>query len=70
MVGEINKIQVRQSESESVRYQNDVCEQICEIKIFLMKVRLEMINWHVCTKKLRVQYRAKRNQSGESMGRF
>ena len=32
MDGDINKIQVRQS--ASVRYWNDVCEQICEIKIF------------------------------------
>ena len=59
---EINKNQVRQSESESVRYRNYVCEQISDMKIFLMKIRLVVINWHVCTKKLRLWYRAKRNQ--------
>ena len=54
MDGGINKIQVRQSESESVRYRNYVCEQICDMKVFLMKIRLVVINWHVCTKKLRL----------------
>ena len=50
---EINKNQVKQSESENVRYRNYVCEQICDMKIFLMKIRLVVMNWHVCSKKLR-----------------
>ena len=50
---EINKNQVKQSESDSVRYRNYVCEQICDMKIFLMKIRLVVMNWHVCSKKLR-----------------
>ena len=45
---EINNIQVRQSESESesenARYQNHVCELSWDIKLFLMKIRLVVIN--------------------------
>ena len=34
MDGEINKIEVRLSESESVMHQDDVCDGTCENKIF------------------------------------
>ena len=60
MDGEINKIEVRLSESESMKCQDDVYDGgTCENKIFLVKIRLVVINWHVCTEKLRVWYRVK-----------
>ena len=68
MDGEINKIEVRLSESESMVYQDDVYDGTCENKIFLVKIRLVVMNWHVCTEKLRVRYRVKSSQSEESMG--
>ena len=68
MDGEINKIQVRLSESESMMYRDDMCDGTCENKIFLMKIRLVVMNWHVCTEKLRVRYRVRGSQSEESMG--
>ena len=40
MDGEINKIEVRLSESESVMYRDDVYDGACETKIFLVKIRL------------------------------
>ena len=65
---EINKIEVRLSESESVMYRDCVYDGTCENEIFLVKVRLVVMNWHVCTKKLRVRYRVKGSQSEKSMG--
>ena len=66
MDGEINKIEVRLS--ESMMYQDDIYNGACENKIFLVKIRLVVINWHVCTEKLRVRYRVKSSQSEVSMG--
>ena len=68
MDGEINKIEVRLSESESMMYRDCVYDGTCENEIFLVKVRLVVMNWHVCTEKLRVRYRVKSSQSEESMG--
>ena len=52
MDGDINKIEVRLSESERVMYRNDVYDGAYENKIFLVKTRLVVMNWHVCTEKL------------------
>ena len=60
---EVNKIEVRLSESESVMYRDDVYDGTCENKIFLVKIRLVVMNWHVCTEKLRIWYRMKSSQS-------
>ena len=70
MDGDINKIEVRlsESESESVMYQDDVYDGTYENEIFLVKVRLVVMNWHVCTEKLRVRYWVKSSQSEISMG--
>ena len=68
MDGEINKIEVRLSKNESMMYQDDVYDGACENKICLVKIRLVVINWHVCTEKLRVRYRVKSSQSEMSMG--
>ena len=68
MDGEINKIEVRLSESESMMYRDDVYDGTCENEIFLVKVRLVVMNWHVCTKKFRIWYRVKGSQSERSMG--
>ena len=65
---EINKIEVRLSESESMMYRDDVCDGTCEKKILSMKIRLVVINWHICTKKLRVRYQMKSSQLEESVG--
>ena len=68
MDGEINKIEVRLSESESMMYRDCVYDGTCENEIFLVKVRLVVMNWHVCTKKFRIWYRVKSSQSERSMG--
>ena len=59
MDGEINKIEVRLNESESMMYRDCVYDGTFENEIFLVKVRLVVMNWHVCTKKFRIWYREK-----------
>ena len=45
MDGEINKIEVRLSEDESMMYRDCVYDGTCEKEIFLVKVRLVVMNW-------------------------